>query len=43
MEKCIEEIENQLIERYPSLSFIENEIKEAYELMIECFANGHKL
>ena len=43
MEKCIEEIQNQLIERYPVLSSIQCEIENAYELMKECFSSGHKL
>lgn len=43
MEKCIEEIEKQLIERYPLLAAVEVQIKDAYEAMYECFASGHKL
>lgn len=43
MEKRIEEIQNQLIERYPVLSSIQSEIENAYELMEECFSSGHKL
>lgn len=43
MEKRIEEIQNQLIERYPVLSSIQSEIENAYELMKECFSSGHKL
>lgn len=43
MEKCIEEIEKQLIERYPLLAAVEVQIKGAYEAMYECFASGHKL
>ena len=43
MEKRIEEIQNQLIERYPVLSSIQCEIENAYELMKECFSSGHKL
>lgn len=43
MEKCIEEIEKKLIERYPLLAAVEVQIKDAYEAMYECFASGHKL
>lgn len=43
MEKCIEEIEKQLIERYPLLATVEVQINDAYEAMYECFASGHKL
>lgn len=43
MEKRIEEIQNQLIERYPVLSSIQSEIENVYELMKECFSSGHKL
>lgn len=43
MEKCIEEIEKQLIERYPLLAAVEVQINDAYEAMYECFASGHKL
>ena len=43
MEKCIEEIEKQLIERYPLLAAVEVQINDTYEAMYECFASGHKL
>lgn len=34
---------NELIERYPELESIRNDVEKAYELMEEAYASGHKM
>lgn len=41
--KTNDEFLHVLFDKYPSLSFLEKEITEAYQLLCQCVASGHKI
>jgi len=43
MEEKVEKQLELLISRYPELSAVKDEIKKAYQILENCYANGGKL